>query len=116
MMATVRSGSCPSPRARQAGWDTSLACSGDCGIGPPHGTSKASTRRWGLSLLTLVLGAAKSRAHCGQDQAGYDVMAEFSKWLEAGEESIFSLETEKNLSGEYYEVPEAAARTQKFSE
>jgi hypothetical protein len=24
-------------------------------------------------------------------------MAEFSKWLEAGEESIFSLETEKNL-------------------
>jgi hypothetical protein len=23
-------------------------------------------------------------------------MAEFSKWLEAGEESIFSLETEKN--------------------
>ena len=33
--------------------------------------------------------------HCGQDQASYDVMAEFSKWLEAGEESIFSLETER---------------------
>ena len=114
-MAIVRSGSCPSPRARQAGWDTSLACSGDCRIGPPHGTSKASTRRWGLSLLTLVLAPPKSRAHCGQDQAGYDVMAEFSKWMEAGEESIFSLETEKNLSGEYYEVPEAAARTQNFS-
>lgn len=29
-------------------------------------------------------------------QASYDVMAEFSKWLEASEESIFSLKTEKN--------------------
>jgi hypothetical protein len=27
-----------------------------------------------------------SWAHCGHDQASYDVMAEFSKWLEAGEE------------------------------
>ena len=35
------------------------------------------------------------------------VMAEFSKWLEAGEESI-SLEPEKNLPGESYELPEAA--------
>lgn len=41
----------------------------------------------------------------------HDVMAEFSKWLEAGEESIFSLETEKNLPGASYELPEAAART-----
>jgi hypothetical protein len=41
-------------------------------------------------------------------------MAEFSKWLEAGEESIFSLETEKNLPGASYELPEAAARTKKF--
>jgi len=43
-------------------------------------------------------------------------MAEFSKWLEAGEESIFSLETEKNLPGVSYELPEAAARTKKFPE
>jgi hypothetical protein len=43
-------------------------------------------------------------------------MAEFSKWLEAGEESIVSLETEKNLSGASYELPEAAARTTKFPE
>jgi hypothetical protein len=43
------------------------------------------------------LAPPNSGAHCGQDQASYDVMAEFSKWLEAGEESIFSLETEKNL-------------------
>jgi hypothetical protein len=49
-------------------------------------------------------------AHCGQDQASYDVMAEFSKWLEAGEESIFSLETEKNLPGASYELPEAVAQ------
>jgi hypothetical protein len=46
--------------------------------------------------LIVVLGTAKFRAHCGQDHAtSYDVMAEFSKWLEADEESIFSLETEK---------------------
>lgn len=38
-------------------------------------------------------------------------MAEFSKWLEADDESIFSLETEKNLPGASYELPEAAART-----
>jgi len=44
------------------------------------------------------------------------MMAEFSKWLEAGEESIFSLETEKNLPGASYELPEAAARTRKFPE
>ncbi len=31
--------------------------------------------------------------------ASYDLTAELSKWLEAGEESIFSLETEKNLPG-----------------
>jgi hypothetical protein len=43
----------------------------------------------------FCLAASNSGAHCGQDQAGYDVMAEFSKWLEAGEESIFSLETGK---------------------
>jgi hypothetical protein len=40
-------------------------------------------------------------------------MAEFSKWLEAGEESIFSLEREKNMPGASYELPEAAARTKK---
>jgi len=40
-------------------------------------------------------------------------MAEFSKWLEAGEESIFSLETEKTLPGASYELREAAARTKK---
>jgi hypothetical protein len=38
-------------------------------------------------------------------------MAEFSKWLEAAEESIFSLETKKNLPGASYVLPEAAART-----
>jgi hypothetical protein len=43
-------------------------------------------------------------------------MAEFSKWLEAGEESIFSLETEKDLPGASYELPEATARTKKFPE
>jgi hypothetical protein len=43
-------------------------------------------------------------------------MAELSKWLEAGEESIFSLETEKNRPGASYELPEAAARTKKFPE
>jgi hypothetical protein len=43
-------------------------------------------------------------------------MAEFSKWPEAGEESIFSLETEKNLPGASYELHEAAARTKKFPE
>lgn len=43
-------------------------------------------------------------------------MAEFSKWLEAGEESIFSLETEKKPPGASYELPEAAARTKKFPE
>jgi hypothetical protein len=42
-------------------------------------------------------------------------MAEFSKWLEAGEESV-SLETEKNLPGASYELPEDAARTKKFPE
>jgi hypothetical protein len=41
---------------------------------------------------------------------------EFSKWLEAGEESIFSLETEKNLQMHPYELPEAAVRTKKFPE
>jgi hypothetical protein len=44
------------------------------------------------------------------------VVAEFSKWLEAGEESIFSPETEKNLPGASYELPEAAARTKKVPE
>jgi hypothetical protein len=43
-------------------------------------------------------------------------MAEFSKWLEAGEESIFSLETEKNLPGASYELREASARTKTFPE
>ncbi len=43
-------------------------------------------------------------------------MAEVSKWLEAGEERIFSLETEKNLPDASYELPEAAARTKKFPE
>jgi len=43
-------------------------------------------------------------------------MSEFSKWLEAGEESIFSLETEKNLPGASYGLPEAAARTKRFPE
>jgi hypothetical protein len=43
-------------------------------------------------------------------------MAEFSKWLEAGEESIFSVETKKNLPGASYELPEAAARTKNFPE
>jgi hypothetical protein len=38
-------------------------------------------------------------------------MAEVSKWLEAGEESFFSLETEKDLPGASYELHEAAART-----
>ncbi|HVO61132.1 MAG TPA: hypothetical protein VMT53_09355 [Terriglobales bacterium] len=57
-----------------------------------------------------------SEVYCGQDQASYDVMAEFSKWLEAGEKSIFSLETEKNLPGASYELPEAAARTKEFPE
>ena len=45
-------------------------------------------------------------------QASYDVMAEFLKWLEAGEESIFSLDTEKNLPGASCELPEAAARAE----
>jgi len=36
-----------------------------------------------------VLGTANSGALCGQDQASFDVTAEFSKWPEAGEESIF---------------------------
>jgi hypothetical protein len=62
------------------------------------------------------LAPPNSGADCGQDQASYDVMAEFSKWLEAGEESIFSLETERNLPGASYELPEAAARTKKFPE
>ena len=57
-----------------------------------------------------------SGAHGVQDQATYDVMAEFSKWLEAGEESIFSFETEKNLRGASYELSEAAARTKKLPE
>lgn len=56
-----------------------------------------------------MLGTAKFR---GQDQASYDVMAEFSKWLEAGEESIFSLETKKNPPRASYELPEAGARTE----
>jgi hypothetical protein len=62
------------------------------------------------------LAPPNSGAHCGQDQASYDVTAEFSKWLEAGEESIFSLEPEKNLPGASYELPEAAAGTKKFPE
>jgi hypothetical protein len=33
-----------------------------------------------------------------------------------GEESIFSLETEKNLPGTFYELPEAAVRTKNFPE
>jgi hypothetical protein len=55
-----------------------------------------------------------SGADCGQDQASYDVMAKFWKWLEPGEESIFSLETEKNLPGASYELREAVARTKDF--
>jgi hypothetical protein len=34
------------------------------------------------------------------------------KWLEAGEESIFSLETKKNPPRASYELPEAGARTE----
>src|SRR5258707_12091597 len=64
-----------------------------------------------LSLLILMLGTAKFRGSLRAGSGSYDVMAEFSKWLEAGEESIFSLETEKNLPGASYELPEAAART-----
>jgi hypothetical protein len=41
-------------------------------------------------------------------------MVEFSKWLEAGEESIFSLETEK--PGASYELREVTARTKKSPE
>jgi hypothetical protein len=52
-------------------------------------------------------------AHGGQDQASNDVIEEFSKWLEAGEESIFSLEAEKK-PGASYELPEAVARTKNF--
>jgi hypothetical protein len=43
-------------------------------------------------------------------------MAEFSKWLEAGEESIFSLETEKSPPGASYELRAATARTKSFPE
>ena len=46
-----------------------------------------------------------------EKRASYDVKAEFSKLLGAGEESIFSLGTEKNLPGASYELPEVAART-----
>jgi hypothetical protein len=60
------------------------------------------------------LAPPNSGAHCGQDQASYDVMAEFSKWLEAGEESIFSVGSKKNLPGASYKLPEAAARTKKI--
>jgi hypothetical protein len=49
--------------------------------------------------------------HCGQDHASYGVMAELSKSMEAGEESIFSWGTEKNLPGASYELPDTAART-----
>ena len=38
------------------------------------------------------------------------MVAEFSKWLEAGEENILSAGKEKNLSGASYDLPEAAAR------
>jgi len=48
--------------------------------------------------------------HCGQDHASYGVMAELSKSMEAGEESIFSWGTEKNLPGASYELPDTAAR------
>jgi hypothetical protein len=41
-------------------------------------------------------------------------MAESSKWLEAGEESIFCSEAGKNLPGDSYELPEATA--EKFPE
>jgi hypothetical protein len=51
-----------------------------------------------------------------QDQASDDLMAELSKWLEAGEESIVSLETEKNLPGASYELPEPAVGTKNFRE
>jgi hypothetical protein len=43
-------------------------------------------------------------------------MAEFLKGLEEGEESIFSLETEKNMPGASYERREAAARAKKIPE
>jgi len=59
-----------------------------------------------------VLGTAKFRNSLRAGQASYDVMAEFLKWLEAGEESIFSLDTEKNLPGASCELPEAAARAE----
>ena len=59
-----------------------------------------------LSLLILVLGNAKFRGSLQAGSGSYDVMVEFSKWLEAGgEESIFSLEAEKNLPSASYEPP-----------
>jgi hypothetical protein len=62
-----------------------------------------------------LLGTAKFGSSW-QDHASYDVMAEFSKWLEPGEESMFSLETERNLPGASDELPLAAARTKKLPE
>ncbi len=41
-------------------------------------------------------------------------MTEFLKCLEAGEQNIFSLETEKYLPGAFHELPEATARTEEF--
>ena len=53
-------------------------------------------------------------ADCWRDQASYAVMAESSKWLEAGEESIVALEKVKDLPGASYELPEAAGQNQKI--
>jgi hypothetical protein len=53
--------------------------------------SKTSRQRYSPAGHRQIQGA-----HGGQDQASNDVIEEFSKWLEAGEESIFSLEAEKN--------------------
>jgi hypothetical protein len=52
------------------------------------------------------------QVHGGQDQASYDVTAEFSKWWETSEKSIFYFETEKAYQVDSCELPEAAAGTQ----
>jgi len=65
----------------------------------------------GLSLLILGLAPPNSGVHGGQ--ASYDVTAEFSRWWETSEESIFYFETEKACQLHSYEQPEAAGRTKK---
>jgi hypothetical protein len=72
-----------------------------------------------VELLTrsrLIITDSRAAQRRRQDHASHDVIAGFSKWLEAGEESIFSLETEKNLPGASYELREASARTEEFPE